>query len=65
MFRVKKWFVNLGKDFIVRQLDSPVLKKRIIHAVNRKVDIPNLNEKQEEDLYRAILNAVIAAIKAC
>lgn len=56
---IKKFAFRVGKNYMLNQLKSKTFKTHIIASINQKIDIPKLNEKQEEDLFKAIYNAIV------
>ena len=48
------------KKLIKKILKNPALKRYIADKINDKIDIKNLNEKEEEELFTAIIDAFIA-----
>lgn len=61
---IKKFALKIAMKYLMAKLDDDKFKASIVKAVNRKLDIPKLNEKQEEELFGAILKAIVAYIKA-
>lgn len=48
---------------IIKKLNTTGFKQMIVHTVNKQVDIPKLNEKQEQQLLMALLDAIVAYLK--
>jgi hypothetical protein len=61
-----KVLLRLFKKRIVKlllsALDNDTLKKRIVDAINKKVNIPNMSEKQEEKLINTLYEILVATI---
>lgn len=59
---MKKFLVKRLTNFIlkmvVRQLTEVKVRKRVISLINKKIDIPRLNEAQEQKLFEAIYDVV-------
>ena len=49
---------------IKRVIRKPALKQYVVDRVNEFVDIPKLDEKQEEDLLKAVVQGMIDFLEA-
>jgi peptidoglycan L-alanyl-D-glutamate endopeptidase CwlK len=56
-------FEKFLKDAAVRILFSPEMKKTVIEALNRGVNIPLLDEKQEAELFELVYDTVEGAFR--
>jgi len=59
---IGKLLLRWSKKYVLKQLGSVTFKARIVDLVNKKVDIPRLNEKQEKELFSAVYEAIKAAV---
>lgn len=57
---LKGMFLNYGKKQLLKQIEKPEFRNKLISFVNRKVDIPNLTELQEQQLFIAVYDAIKA-----
>lgn len=60
---MRKLFAKMAKPFIIKVVikkleEDTELRKRIIDGINEKVDIPKIDEKQEEKFLNSIFEAV-------
>lgn len=59
---MKKWLLNMLKPFIkkivIKQLENEEYKKLIITKINKKIDIPKVDEKTEEKTFNQIYDAL-------
>ena len=48
-------------SFILKKVlnNKNLLKAEIVNQINKKIDIPRLNEAQEEELISAVIDAII------
>ena len=60
----KKWVIGMALGMLRKALRSRTIRRRIIERLNNAVDIPKLNEKQEEKLFNEIYNALADALGA-
>lgn len=47
------------KRMLKGMLKHPALKRYVVNRINESVDIPKLSEKQEEELFSAVVQAFI------
>lgn len=57
-----KLFRGPIKKILIRQIEKEEIRKTIVDFANKKVDIPNLNEKEEAALIDGILASCAKAI---
>lgn len=50
-------FRPIFRRAIQRRLGNPDLKDLLIREINRRVDLPKLDERQEEEIIRSFYNA--------
>jgi hypothetical protein len=55
---VGKGFLKLVKKPLKKLISNPALKRFIANKINEKVDIPKLNEAQEQALFEAHIEAL-------
>lgn len=54
----KKLAFKMGKKYLLKQLSDKEFKKSMIRYVNSRVDIPELDERQERQLFDAVYTAI-------
>ena len=59
----KKFAKKLISKYLVGKLDNPMYRATIVRAINDKIDIPSMSERQEQELFESILKATINFIK--
>ena len=54
-----KMALKLGKKYLFSQVNSDAFRKTLGRSINREIDIPGLDEKQEAALIDALLKALM------
>ena len=54
--------LKYGMKILSKHMDNPKLIEVVVKAINRKVDIPKMPEKQEADLIRAIIKGIVSVV---
>ena len=63
---LKKLALKFTVGFLVKKIQTDEFKEQISNYINKKIDIPKLDEKQEQNLIRAIIDALeIYIVKIC
>ena len=61
MSKFSQWLINFSTDYFVKYLvDNKAL---VIEKINKKFDVPLLNEKQEADLLGIVHEIIVAVAK--
>lgn len=53
----KRLAFRMARGYILSKLEDPEFKAYIVKFINSKINIPRLNEKQERNLFVAIVNS--------
>jgi hypothetical protein len=56
MKAILKLFKPIIKKLIIRELERPDTRTYIINYINTKIDVPKLDESEENDLFNQIYN---------
>ena len=61
MSKFSKWLINFSTDYFVKYLvDNKAL---VIEKINKRFDVPLLNEKQEAELLRIVHEIIVDVAK--
>ena len=57
-----KILLKVLRGTILKRIVSESFKSELIARINKEVDIPKLDEAEEEKLFKAVVDAVLAII---
>ena len=63
MYFFLKTALGISSKFILKYIESDDFKKYIVSKLNKEIDIPKLNENEEQELFNKIYSLIVNSIK--
>ena len=63
MYFFLKTALRISSKFILKYIESDDFKKYIVSKLNKEIDIPKLNENEEQELFNKIYSLIVNSIK--
>jgi hypothetical protein len=60
---ILKTAIKLSSAWIIKYVESDAFKTYVVSKLNKEIDIPKLNENEEQELFNKIYTMIVNSIK--